>query len=346
MMNEQESIKTVFQFAPPSRLPSRPQRLDFNNSDKIPCAVIVTIFSESSYDDMYRSIPQVAPDPMKYVALFEFKYSHIPLYLNSLSDDNNDDMFKDLKTCISQVESSSVVFNFECCSFCSEDGFNEEQGAAVMNLLHWVIKNRYQAMFGDYSLKGLIRDWSENLLGPNPFVMLGTTSTKLSLRFEPDTLKNSSNAQLRNVGDMCESGNAIVNVMCGTIVFTVSHNRPATELYDLEVLTICSPSNITYEETDMLEIGQYTGTAGHVTLKYNNGGSILVSAGHWIELCNLHGASEESVLRSCGMQLGVEEQRMMESELRSAASSCEREVVVQRRAQQVVMSSAPCMYSR
>jgi hypothetical protein len=36
-----------------------------------------------------------------------------------------------------------------------------------------IIKRGYMAMFSDFSLKALIKQWDSNILGPNPFVKVG-----------------------------------------------------------------------------------------------------------------------------------------------------------------------------
>lgn len=43
-------------------------------------------------------------------------------------------------------------------------------------------------MFSDFSLKALIGSWSEQHLGPNPFVKIGEISTGFNLKFDCKTL--------------------------------------------------------------------------------------------------------------------------------------------------------------
>jgi hypothetical protein len=299
-----------------------------------PCAVIVTIFEGSSYDHLYRNTPQISPDPTQTVALFELKFSALQEMLQALrgavTDSPNAPVINDIIECMRQVDPDSVVFNFECCSSCSHTGFGPNE--AIIPLVSALVDRQHIVMFGDFSLKGLIHDWNEELLGPNPFVNCGETSDALRLNFSPDTLTNCCNAQLQNVGRMCESGEAVVNVMGGTIVFDISPEKSDTDRYSTEILTRCVNSSM----------GE---TCGHVMLTYPSGGRILVSAGHWIELSQLSGATEESVLRMCTAQMGQEKASKMISDLRSSANAFEREQVIQRNAQEVVWSSAPCKYS-
>lgn len=241
-------------------------------------------------------------------------------------------------SCISQVDPDSVVFNYECCSACSESGITaphyEEHGRGpiIIPLLATLLQHQHIVMFGDFSLKGLIHDWDEGLLGPNPFINCGSTSTPMKLKFNPFHLTECVNAQLQNVGRMCESGEAIVNVMGGTIIFKIDPIKTDTDCYNTQILTRCVNS------TDQ-------DACGHVMLTYPTGGILLVSAGHWIELSSLNGATEEAVLNMCSAQMGAAKAEQMMNELNNSATAYEREQVVQTNAQQIVWSSAPCKYS-
>jgi len=333
-------MKTFFSSSGTSQSSSNsegPRRLQL--SDKPPIAVIITIVSGSSYDDLFESTPQISPDPDRSVYLFQFSYEHLQELIDHLNGIESRSSFASVLTAvrdaIAQVDHDSVVFNFECCSSCSSSGFGGEQrirfGNIVMSLLSWIIAHRHTAMFGDFSLKSLIKDWSVKDLGPNPFIQVGETSSNIDLRFDPNDLLECSNAQLQNVGRMCESGQALLHVMSGTIVFDVNLSAADNPLYTLQILT---------------RSGQgASSTAAHVILHYGSGASILVSAGHWIELNNLNGATEESVMRTCGMQLGERAVDEMRLELQSASTTYEREQIVQKNAQRVVWSSAPCKYS-
>ena len=303
-----------------------------------PCAVIVTIVEGSSYDHLYRHNPQISPDPTQTVALFELNYSALIDVLHllrgeSINDSTIQAIIHEIMDCISRVDPDSVVFNFECCSSCSESGFGQSHHRlTILPLVSLLLSHQHIVMFGDFSLKGLIHDWDEELLGPNPFINCGSTSTAMTLKFNPEELTNCCNAQLQNVGRMCETGRAVVNVMGGTIVFRVNSEKSDTTRYSLEVLTRCTNQ----EQQD---------ACGHVMLTYPSGGRLLVSAGHWIELSHLSGATEESVLKMCSAQLGQVQADQMMSELTSCNTVYEREQVVQRNAQQVVWSSAPCRYT-
>ncbi len=79
------------------------------------------------------------------------------------------------------------------------------------------------AMFSDFSLKALIHDWKEDVMGPNPFVMTGETSSPIEMKFKAGELKECPSAQLQIVGEMAEGGHCHINVMGGTIIYSVNH---------------------------------------------------------------------------------------------------------------------------
>lgn len=53
------------------------------------------------------------------------------------------------------------------------------------------------------------------------------------------------------------------------------------EKYKLEVLTI-NVTNRPKNKEWLLEMDEQKGTAGHVLLRYESGGSLLTSMGHWV----------------------------------------------------------------
>ena len=103
------------------------------------------------------------------------------------------------------------------------------------------------AMFSDFSLKALIAQWNEQVLGPNPFVHVSNTNQEISLKFNPDVLKSSPSTQLQMLGDLSKDGSAQVNVMGGTIVYTVDQKKQYHGFYQLEVLTISSKTKASDE---------------------------------------------------------------------------------------------------
>lgn len=95
-------------------------------------------------------------------------------------------------------------------------------------------------MFSDFSLKALINEWSVEHLGPNPFIQTGETSNAIELYFKGEDLADCPSAQLQTVGEMAEGGKVHVEVMGCTIVYTVKDKKPATDLYELKILTVAA----------------------------------------------------------------------------------------------------------
>jgi hypothetical protein len=83
-------------------------------------------------------------------------------------------------------------------------------------------------MCSDFSLKALINEWSEQHLGPNPFVEIGECKGLVRLHFNPEVLAGCSSAQLRKVGELCEEGAVDVMAMQGTIVYGVDRTKADT----------------------------------------------------------------------------------------------------------------------
>lgn len=53
-----------------------------------------------------------------------------------------------------------------------------------MKFLQIILKRGYLAVFSDYSLKALIKNWDSSILGKNPFVNIGVHSGPALIRFE------------------------------------------------------------------------------------------------------------------------------------------------------------------
>merc|ERR1712057_75080 len=120
-------------------------------------------------------------------------------------------------------------------------------------------------MCSDFSLKSLICEWNEELLGPNPFMQVGECSDQFALEFDPKELQNEEvPQQLQVVGELCaDQGKAVVSAMGDTIVYTVDPERKGTCLYDLKVLTVVtdlSSSRINKDtKTKMCTVGEGDG---------------------------------------------------------------------------------------
>ncbi len=70
---------------------------------------------------------------------------------------------------IGKLHSDCVVFNWECCGMYASECFAEGKDH-VFKFLKIILDKGHMAMFSDFSLKALIKDWKSDVLGPNPFV--------------------------------------------------------------------------------------------------------------------------------------------------------------------------------
>lgn len=326
-----------------------PARINTTNSTtKPPSAVIVTVFAGSSYDSLFRKVDQQSPDPEYSVAVFSLNYAHLEAVINPASAVSPLlEVITDLHQSIAQVEPESVVFNFECCSACSERGFMESP-QSLMPLLQWILSNKYTAMFADFSMKSLINDWNSSILGPNPFINLGGCSGSINLSFDAHTLKECSIAQLETVGQMSDGGKAVLHALAGTIVYSID-SEVSSDLYSIEVLTIVEKAggfnSSGVPESKLAVIGDNKGTVGHAVLKYSAGGRIVTSAGHWMELSKID-VTEDGVLRTLALQYGEAECSAFQAQLSSCTSEIEKDSFIQSASKMMVMKSAPCKYSK
>jgi len=158
---------------------------------------------------------------------------------------------------VREVQPDSVTLNWECCSGCGNEAFPTQRtrnrtgsswctmnGASraspTMKIMGLALHRGFTVMCSDFSLKALIAQWSEEHLGPNPFVKMGECNMHFQLEFVPSELQNEEvPQQLQVVGELCaEQGSAFVHAMGGTIVYTINPRRQNTELYTLKVLTV------------------------------------------------------------------------------------------------------------
>merc|ERR1712232_1332009 len=188
--------------------------------------------------------------------------------------------------------------------------------------------------------------WSEEQLGPNPFLQLGGCSGQLMLEFASAELANEEvPQQLQVVGELCgDKGKAVVQAMGDTIVYSVNPARTKTDKYDLKVLTVVT-DGVHVEEAMKCAVGEgdnrRSGAAGHVTLTYKEGGQLVASNGHWIELTRID-VSLEAVERAAAKHFGSNELRSFEADYACAATAADRESAMQSRAEKMVSQSAPC----
>jgi len=249
-------------------------------ADKL-VAVLVTIASGQTYDEMFRqNRPTTVPGEHVSTYLLDCKeVAEFHRYLNSEATPTVGTIWQSLIQDIRQVQPDSVTLNWECCSDCNGETFPTQRtrnrigswctmnsGCAnpTMTIIGLALQRGFTVMCSDFSLKALIAEWSEEHLGPNPFVKMGECDMHFRLEFIPSELKNEDvPQQLQVVGELCaEQGSASVQAMGGTIVYTINPHRQKTEVYTLKVLTVansidglenCSETN--FGEDDVLSNG-------------------------------------------------------------------------------------------
>jgi len=322
-------------------------------------SVILTVFSESSYDGLFREVKQEPPEPSVAVSLFQLSYAdlgtlHLAMTGASIDGSNHAVVIREICHDISRAEPHSVVMNFECCSCASESGFRG--GAAdVMKMVRLFVDRQHMVMFGDFTVKALIKDWDTKLLGPNPFSQIGTCSNSFDLHFDCDVLRKSPSAQLATVANLCANGSAHVHALGGTVLFTVNPAATDNNQYKLEVLTVAVkvdqlpvviPSNV--RACTLPSDKDIKGAAGHVLLRYpspkaeGQEGFILVSMGHWIELARLD-VKLENVIRHAEINYGTEYANNLSAQLRCAAPAAQA-AQIQSYAKMQVQQASPAMY--
>ncbi|CAE7467266.1 unnamed protein product, partial [Symbiodinium sp. CCMP2456] len=322
-----------------------------DKEDKALGGIILTLCDGSSYDPIFKEMSQ-SDDDGTVVAVYAVAMRSAEELGKAIEEGHTSkpelaELLKDLQA----VPKEKVVFNWECCSGCSEAGFPHgfalqypaqrapsivklHQAPMNVKLAKLALDRGYMVMFADFSLKALIASWSEELLGPKPFRQLGVTQGKLRLTFSPETLKQSSSKQLVKVGELCTTGTADINAMGSTIVYGVvdeaekrAHSSGAYKLQRL---------------TEAAALGdQGPSSAGHVMLTYPSGGRLLTSAGHWKELAYLGGVSEEGLLRVAEQRFGQAYSAQMQTSLQQCKSEFARQQMQQGFASACVQSYTP-----
>lgn len=89
----------------------------------------------------------------------------------------------------------------------------------TMQAMGFALRSGFTVMCSDFSLKSLIHEWSEEHLGPNPFLKVGECDSQFCLEFVPSELQHEDvPQQLQVVGELCaDKGKAVVNAMGCTI---------------------------------------------------------------------------------------------------------------------------------
>ena len=142
--------------------------------------------------------------------------------INAFEDKPADDVARKMMASVKEVDPDCVVLNWECCGGYANKEFGE--GAdKLFYFLKKVIDRGHMAMFSDFSLKALVKNWKDKYeLGPNPFVETGGHTGNFQVKFSSAVLKECPSAQLQIIGDMVEDGSCNVLAAGGTIVYSVN----------------------------------------------------------------------------------------------------------------------------
>jgi len=245
-------------------------------------AIIISIHNGSTYDGLFTTVQQKSQEGTK-TLVYSASANAVGKLIEGFEGKSKDELVIEMFKEIKKIDHDCTVFNWECSSGYSGQTFTE--GAdKVMKLVGHVLNNKHMAMFSDFSLKALIAQWNSHVLGPNPFMKMSNEfSTTVLLKFEPATLKESPSAQLQSVGDLSEGGKCNVHCLGGTIIYSVDPKKADHKSYKLQVLTVAE--NAPVDSPGLAcHIKNAHGAAGHILLTYPNGGKLLTSMGHWVEL--------------------------------------------------------------
>ena len=309
-------------------------------------SVIVTSYSGSSYDDLFRQVPQVAPGGR--ICLYSLNLNRIEEFFTQLlnPDASPSEEIKSLATEMRELSPDAVLFNFECCSGCSSADYHFPQREVTIKLINYLLEKGHMVMCSDFAVKALINDWDASL-GPNPFVKVGECTSFIELFFLPKNLEESPSKQLQMVGQLCQTGKTTIHALGGTVVFGINKKNADNQNYNLSVLTI-----VTKTSGDGGNLNEYgwtiedkTGTVGHALLKYKSGGILILSAGHWIELSNLN-VNVDNLAEVAMKNYGADNEYMQEiNEIKSMKDESQRETKLNRMANMFVQQTAACNYS-
>ena len=189
-------------------------------------AVVVTIGEEMSYDENFREVkPETVPGER--VSTYALSVHDAGKLLDLLSGRAAEPGWRELLEDINSVAADSVTFNWECCGACGPHGFgrrrafgapsatmqiigqalqrgftvrrsdasstlgNVEHAFLYYHALRFLLLRSSEVMCSDFSLKALLSEWSEALLGPNPFTVLPCQCDhQFQLDFFPEHLKS------------------------------------------------------------------------------------------------------------------------------------------------------------
>ena len=131
---------------------------------------------------------------------------------------------------------------------CSDSGFTNMPAERIILELEFFLSHGYLIMYSDFSLKALIKAWSEvgddTAIGANPFVRTGSMAGSVTLKFNPFTLKTCISSQLQAVGELWPDQDfCTVKCLGSTVQYSLKpgvlqQKEQETRPYAVEVLTV------------------------------------------------------------------------------------------------------------
>jgi len=296
------------------------------SEDKPLVAVIITLCKGNSYDKVYSTVRQEHPEGAVHVWRAGTDQRTIQAIISSLQGKPVYGLPKQFPLDI-HTEGVNITVNFECCSGYSRDRFGKS-ASDILQLTKLILDEGHLVMFSDFSLKALINDWDESLLGPKAFIATGSFRDNFTLRFDPKSLKQCTLGQLQTVGELgSEEGRAVIKALPNTICFSLSDDAKISSEYTVEVLTVQNEwgdSSIELPEKDTVTIGEHTGAIGHAILTYPSGGQLVVQSGHWIELSRLDVSSIDAIIETGRLKYGDDYADSVKADLESCKTVEER----------------------
>lgn len=285
-------------------------------------SIIICVYDGTSFDPIFRKFNDDTKNKNNMV-IYNISYKETDELVKLLKEQITTESIKllQIKNSIESIDPSNVIFYYECCSDCeyfspNNNKYNFPTKETIGHIVFLIKEKNFMVICGDFSLKSLIGEWDESSLGKNPFTIVGSTCGSMTLLFDKGTLINSSSEQLKLVGTLSETDSMIVDSLPSTIVYNVVDLSEEILPYILEVLTVVDDKKNKYPHCRTID-GKYEGTAGHCILKYSNGGILMTSNCHFIELLKIDTSIETVVSQARGMYGEVYSQRI-EEELRSA----------------------------
>jgi hypothetical protein len=120
-------------------------------------AIIVSFSSGSSYDDLFSSVEQKTMEGSQ-VLVYACSATAVTKIFDAMREKPSTDDAQDLLRNMKEVHPDCVVFNWECSSSYGDESFSEGV-ETVFAFLRTIIDAGHMAMFSDFSLKALIKNW-------------------------------------------------------------------------------------------------------------------------------------------------------------------------------------------